>query len=312
MSSLMGKYRIEDHGAAEWFLGVRIIRDRAARTITLAHDSYIEKLATKFNILEKGSFPSIPLPVGELRKYEGEASKQEVKAYQERVGSILYTAIMIRPDIAYAASQLSHFLTNPGAAHFKAADQVIAYLYRTKHLGIRYGAHPGSQLLMCGDASFADDSETRRSSQGYIVQLFGGPIIWKAARQATVTTSTTEAELLALEHVAKESTALKRFLNELRLNLGVAWEIFCDNQQTIRLVVEESERLTTRLRHVDIQNMWLKQEHAKGTFTVTYMKTSEMPADGLTKALPKQAHERFLTHLNLYDMSHSTDRQGHK
>lgn len=303
MSSLMAKYQIADHGAAEWFLGVRIIRDRAARVITLAHDSYIEKLAAKFEVLEKGSLPSIPFPTIELQKHTGEASKQEIKAYQERVGSILYTAIMIRPDVAYAASQLSHHLTNPGAAHFQAAAQVIGYLYRTKHLGIRYGAHLGSQLLICGDASFADDSESRRSSQGYIVQLFGGPIIWKAARQSTVTTSTTEAELLALEHVAKESTALKRFLYELRLDLGVAWEIFCDNQQTIRLVVEESERLTTRLRHVDIQNMWLKQEHAKGTFTVTYMKTSEMPADGLTKALPRQAHERFLTHLNLYDMN---------
>jgi hypothetical protein len=43
---------------------------------------------------------------------------------------------MIQPDVAYAASQLSHHLTNPGAAHFKAAAQVIAYLYRTKHLGI--------------------------------------------------------------------------------------------------------------------------------------------------------------------------------
>ena len=139
------------------------------------------------------------------------------------------------------------------------------------------------------------------------MQLFGGPIIWKAARQATVTTSTTEAELLALEHVAKESVALKRFLYELQLDLGVPWEIFCDNQQTIRLVVEESERLTTKLRHVDIQNMWLKQEYAKGNLQVTYLKTSEMPADGLTKALPRQGHERFLAHLNLHYINHKVD-----
>ena len=310
MSSLMAKYRIEDHGAAEWFLGVRIIRDRAARTITLAHDAYIDKLATKFEVAEKGAFASVPLPAEELRKHDGEASKQEIKAFQERVGSILYTAIMIRPDVAYAASQLSHHLTNPGAAHFKAAAQVIAYLYRTKRLGIRYGAHKGSQLLICGDASFADDRESRRSSQGYIVQLFGGPIIWKAARQSTVTTSTTEAELLALEHVAKESVALNRFLHELRLDLGVPWEIFCDNQQTIRLVVEESERLTTKLRHVDIQNMWLKQEHAKGKLKVTYLKTSEMPADGLTKALPKQSHARFVAQLNLQHIGHMVDEES--
>jgi hypothetical protein len=137
------------------------------------------------------------------------------------------------------------------------------------------------------------------------VQLFGGPIIWKAARQVTVTTSTTKAELLALEHIAKESVALKHFLHKLYLDLGASWEIFCDNQQTIRLVVEESKRVTTKLRHINIQNMWLKQEHAKGTFTVTYLPTNEMPADGLTKALPRQAYERFLAHLNLHDTSTS-------
>lgn len=298
MSSLTSVYQIEDHGEASWFLGIRIIRDREARTITLAHDSYIDKIAAKFEVAEKGTFPHTPMPIQEMSKFTGEATKQSIKAYQERVGSILYTAIMIRPDVAFAASQLSHFLTNPGPQHFRVTDQVLAYLYRTKHLGIQYGAHEGSDLVMCGDASFADDTESRRSSQGYIMQLFGGPVIWRAARQATVTTSTTEAELLGLESTVKESMALKRFLRELRLDLGVAWEIFCDNQQTIRLVTN-NERITTRLRHVDIQNMWLKQEHAKGTFQVRYIKTSEMPADGLTKALPGQAFDRFVRHLNL-------------
>ena len=61
------------------------------------------------------------------------------------------------------------------------------------------------------------------------MQLFRGPIIQKAARQATVTTLTTKAKLLALEHVVKESTALKRFLNKLQVNLGVTQEIFYNN-----------------------------------------------------------------------------------
>jgi hypothetical protein len=58
--------------------------------------------------------------------------------------------------------------------------------------------------------------------------------------------------------------------------------------------------------------MWLKQEHAKGTFTVTYMKTSKMPANKLTKALPRQAYKRFLAHLNLYNISNLTGKQGYK
>lgn len=301
--AIKAKYKIEDKGTAQWFLGVRIIRDRNKRTITLAHDEYIDKITKKFDLANTGTFPPTPLPSAELKKSTNEATKQEIKRYQERVGSILYTAIMLRPDVAFAASKLSHFLTNPSKEHFAAADRVIVYLYRTRYEAIQYGQYKDSALVICGDASFADDEDTRRSSHGYVIMLFGGPIIWKAARQNTVTTSTTEAELLALEHVSKESMALKRLFKELQLDLGTAWQIFCDNQQTIRLVVGKNERITTRLRHVDIQNMWLRQEHAKGSFQVSYLPTNSMPADGLTKNLSQQKFESFKEQLNLQDKS---------
>jgi hypothetical protein len=60
--------------------------------------------------------------------------------------------------------------------------------------------------------------------------LFGGPFIWRAARQTTVTTSTTEAELLALESTAKEAMALSRLFRNIKLDLGQLMTIFCDNQ----------------------------------------------------------------------------------
>lgn len=300
-TAIRAAYRVEEKGPVSWFLNVRVIRNREKRTITLVHDEYIDKVAKKFNLASSALFPSTPLPAEELVKNDGEASKREIKDYQERVGSVLYTTIMLRPDVAFAASKLSHFLTNPSKKHFEAVDRVIVYLYRTRYQGIRYGQNEGAELMICGDASFADDTLTRRSSQGYIITLFGGAIIWKAARQSTVTTSTTEAELLALEQVSKEAMALKRLFGELTLDLGNCWRIFCDNQQTIRLVVADNERVSTKLRHVDIQNMWLRQEHAKGSFQIEYLETSSMPADGLTKNLSKQQFKKFKAQLRLVD-----------
>ena len=105
--------------------------------------------------------------------------------------------------------------------------------------------------------------------------------------QATVTTSTTEAELLGVERTAKAMIALKRLFAEILLDLGEVWKIHCDNKQTIRLIVSEGERITTKLRHVDIQNMWLRQEHSKGTFEITYLFIIEIPADRLIKNLTR-------------------------
>jgi hypothetical protein len=302
---IKARYEVKDQGSAEWFLGVRILRDRKQRTITLIHDSYIDKVARKFGLAENPSFlPTTPMVLDDLAPFEGQASREEIKAFQERVGSILYTAVTIRPDVAFACARLSRALTNPGPAHLKAADRVIEYLYSTRFLGIQYGGcEKGSQaLLIAGDASFADDQTDRKSTHGYIITLFGGPIHWKSSKQPTVSTSTTEAELLVLELTAKEAMALKRLFRDIRLDLGEPWKIYCDNQQTIRLIVSEAGRLNTKLRHVDIQQMWLKQEFKQGSFQVTYLETTKMPADGLTKPLPRAQFERFREHLNLKDV----------
>jgi len=118
------------------------------------------------------------MPAAELLKNLGEATKQEIKLYQELIGSIFYTAIMIRLDIAYAVSQLSKFLTNSSREHFKAALHAPGYLYATRFVAIVYGPiRPGApQLLIAGDASFASDEETRKSSHGFIFMLMCGPI----------------------------------------------------------------------------------------------------------------------------------------
>ncbi len=68
----------------------------------------------------------------------------------------------------------------------------------------------------------------------------------------TVTTSSTEAELLALTDAAKEMSSWRRFFQSISLDLIENQTIWCDNAQTIRLLAKESPKLVTRLRHIDI------------------------------------------------------------
>lgn len=118
------------------------------------------------------------------------------------------------------------------------------------------------------------------------MRLFGGTIGWRANKQATVTTSTTEAELLSLAQAAKEALFQRRLLQDLKIPLDRQVLLLCDNKQTIGLVNKEVALLNTRLRHVDIHNHWLRQEAADGRIKVQYTPTEDMLADGLTKALP--------------------------
>lgn len=148
----------------------------------------------------------------------------------------------------------------------------------------------GDYFEIYSDASFADNTVDRKSLQAYVIRLFGGIVGWRANKQDTVTTSTTEAELLALSQAVKEGLFAARLLSELGVKPdGPEWlRVWCDNTQTIRLVNSEIAQLQTKLRHVDIHNHWLRERASKREIEVLHCPTDLMLADGLTKALPAE------------------------
>ena len=130
--------------------------------------------------------------------------------------------MIIRPDIAKAASKLLEFLVNLGLQYLATADHCIHYLYNTKYLRIRYSASGGKELTIKAlkisidaadtieifeatiDILFANYTE-RQSIKGYIFKLYSGIIDWVAHKQLTISISTTEAELLILLYIEKET-----------------------------------------------------------------------------------------------------------
>jgi hypothetical protein len=57
---------------------------------------------------------------------------------------------------------------------------------------------------------------------------------------------------------------------------------------------------------VDIHNHWLRQEVARGVIRVEYVTSSEMLADGFTKALPEKKWPDFLKQLGLVEQQGSS------
>ena len=68
-------------------------------------------------------------------------------------------------------------------------------------------------------------------------------------------------------------------------------------------------KLSTKLRHVDIHNHWLRQEYSEKRVLFEWVSTKEMLADGLTKALPRQRHEEFVRLISLDDISKRLEQE---
>ena len=314
--ALAEKIELNFLGELKWFLGVHVLRNRQSKRLWLSQKAYIDKLATKFNIDVTEKFPTTPMTEAELLPSTTNAPKSEVVQYQRKTGSILFAAVVTRPDIAFAISRLSRHNTNPNESHHNAADRVLRYLYNTRGYCIQYGSTNtmtariySGDLICASEASFADNTLDRKSSQGYIMNLFGGPISWRANKQDTVTTSSTEAELLAMSQTAKEAIFLSRILKGLTLRLDDPLTIYCDNKQTLRLVTEETAKLVTKLRHVDIHNHWLRQEVKNKRVATHWVPTKDMMADGLTKSLGHQKHMHFIAMIGLTNEMERIERE---
>jgi hypothetical protein len=160
------------------------------------------------------------------------------------------------------------------------------------------------------DASYADEPETRRSSQGYAFKFGGMTVDWKATVQRTVTKSTTESELLSLSLAGSQMQEWVRFFQGISLTLNCKPTIWCDNQQTVGIATKSQDKLHTKVKHVDIHQLWIRQEVTAGRLDVVWVPTNKMLADGLTKTLPRQKFKEFIRLLGLTDISHRLRTMG--
>lgn len=120
---------------------------------------------------------------------------------------------------------------------------MLLYLTHTRNLSIEYDAqtvNPQRIFLASSDASFANDLDTRQSSPGYAFMLYGGVIDWKASKQKIITTSSTEAELLAIPTASKGYIWWTRFFDSINCIPGHETHIQCDNMQTIRVFTSDT------------------------------------------------------------------------
>ena len=316
-NTLNMRYNLKSLGQLKWFLGIRVVRDTDARTVYLVQDAYIDKVAAKYNIVSIGRQSEVPMLANYLEQSMEEPNKARKKTYQELVGHLAFLTQNTRPDLARAHVIHASHLTNPGQAHIDSVRRVWRHIVETKYQALQAQAVDEGEIqeylstpqdyrdpifFGASDAAFADDVETRRSSQGYVFQLFGMTVDWKSTLQRTVTKSTTEAELLALSLAGSEMEEWCRFFKGLSLKLNQTPIIWCDNEQTVGIVTKEQDKLSTKLKHVDIHQNWVRQEVQQNRLHVKWRSTNQMPADGMTKILPRQKHNEFIKQLHLVDI----------
>jgi hypothetical protein len=273
-------FNIKDLGPLRWILGMEIRRDRARKVIEVSQKAYIEGMLKTYG-MEDSKPVGTPIE-GKIRRLEG---GQPNKEYMRIVGSILYAAVVSRPDIAFAAQALGRHMQSSGEEHMKAAKRVLRYLKGTIEHGLVFSGGEDKPLQGYSDSDYGGDEDTFRSTTGYMFTFGGGVVSWNSRLQPTVALSSSEAEYMALSATVQEAVHLRQLLSDLGHEQPRSTTIYEDNQSCIAMANNPVNH--ARTKHINIRYHYVREKVRDGTIKLEYLPTAEQVADMLTKGLPK-------------------------
>ena len=126
-AAISARFKMRDLGPLQHFLGMEIVRDRAAGTIRVAMQGHIDDMANRFGVAD-AKCPRTPLPPKlAMGPDEGGTPLGPRTPYRILVGSLLHVATWARPDVSFAVAQLARFQQQPTQLHWDAAKQVLRY-----------------------------------------------------------------------------------------------------------------------------------------------------------------------------------------
>ncbi|CAI5520784.1 unnamed protein product [Closterium sp. Naga37s-1] len=293
-SELQKRHTCTDLGELTSYLGLRITRDRAQRTITLTQSHMVQQVLQRFRFTYSSPQPT-PLPTRHsLSALPSDESVEPSGPYPELVGCLMYLMTCTRPDLAYPLSILARYVA-PGRhrkEHMDAAKRVLRYLCSTSGMGLVLGGRARVVLTGHADASWADDLATQRSSQGYTFSLGSGSVSWRSTRSSSVLGSSCEAEIYAGAMAAQELRWLTYLLTDLGEPPRSPPVMYVDNKAMLALCQEH--RLEHRTKHIALRYFLARELQQRGQLRLAYVASQANTADIFTKALQPCDHQRHI------------------
>ena len=123
----------------------------------------------------------------------------KVKPYRELVRCLMFLMLYTRPDISVAVNFYSRYQSNAKLIHWKGLKRLLRYIRATLDYGLFFkrGSNPKVPLRVYVDENSATDND-RKSTTGFLLQVFGSTVIWSTKKQTGITLLSTEAEYVAL------------------------------------------------------------------------------------------------------------------
>ena len=229
-------------------------------------------------------------------------SESELRFGQRMVGEQLWLTMRRRPDLQFVVVHMAQWVAKHPRRVTRIAKRVLSYLVSTLNLKLVLGeGHVSSssssssssapatavdtaEVVLVGysDSSFAPYGE--RSYGASVVTVNGGPVAWKAGKQAMTTLSTMESELLEATNAATllecigclvDEICGRRIPRQLRVDNSAATAMLCGGAGS------------WRTRHLRVRCSFIREQVQRGLLEVSHVEGRSQLADLSTRMHPR-------------------------
>lgn len=288
------------------YLGLHIRRGRENKRVLISQEQYIDKAVLQFGVDKMKDIKS-PMASESYLSPLQEGEDRTTKPYLELVGTLMYLATGSQPDISYAVGVLARHNLAPADRHYDAAIRVLQYAKYTRTTGVVMKRFEGHVMESFSDADWAGDKDTRRSTTGSVVKLYGNLVLWHSRRQKCIAKSSFDAEYVAASATCQQILWILSLADGLHIK-HESVPLWIDNQSTLSAIL--NDRTAERTKHIDIAMKLVREMDENKIVECDWIATDDQQADILTKSLTKERSSCLMDKLGIEDCERWTDGKG--
>jgi len=134
------RFQTKDLGTVKFFLSMLVEHEREPQTIFLSPETYLAIIVHRFSMYNCKASSTLLDPKTKLNLRTEVKESTKIHTYQNAVRSVIYAAIITRPDLLYATGLVGHFTSNPSTIHWQAVNRIQRYVRVTKGYQLLLGA----------------------------------------------------------------------------------------------------------------------------------------------------------------------------
>jgi hypothetical protein len=282
--------KITDMRILSKYIGLEIERDLDNATIYLSQKLYTQQYVDS-NVSVSSTPKLIPLSDSIDYASKGDGS---IGPIRDKVGKLRYLADRVRPDLLTAVGILGSAADSPTVKHLQGVETLGRYLKGTISASMKYGGLDKEvKLFGYCDASHLPHGDSKpRLGYCFYLNNDSGSILARSFKDKTVSHSSCESEIKAIDETVRQAIWIRGFLSELGFPQLEPTVIYTDSQSAKKLI--DSFNVGNNSAHLVMRLNYLHEVVEQGTIILKYIDTLNQVADILTKLLPIHSHQHFM------------------